>query len=371
MSNNPTKIKSWRALETLSRQAKKRSIKSLFEDDPKRFENFSAGIDGIFFDYSKQNINAETLDLLIDIAKSQKLEDKRTAMFAGEKINKSENRAVLHTALRRPETDEVLVDGKNIISDIHDVLGKMKDFSDQVRKGEYKGATGKQIKHIISIGIGGSDMGPRLVCHALGSGSSDITVDFVSNIDADDLLTVLKKSDPEKTLFLVVSKSFKTQDTLVNATTAKEWLSAKLPKAADIGRHFIAISANEKAAQEFGLSKENFYPIWNWVNGRFSVWSAVGLPICLKYGFETFRQLLDGGYLVDCHFTEQGLEKNIPVLMALISVWNRNFLDIKAQAILPYSQKLNCLPAYLRQQDMESNGKTVNSDGEFISCCRR
>ncbi len=367
MSNNPIQTKEWKALETLFQEEKDQHLNDLFKKDSARFDSFSTKIEGLFFDYSKQRVTNNSLKALLDLAKSSKIEEKRSAMFNGEKINTTENRAVLHTALRRPKSDSISVDKKNIIPDIHATLQKMEIFSENVRNGTYIGATGKPITQIVSIGIGGSNFGPHLVCKALKNSTTNLDVHFVSNIDAYDITRVFDHCDPETTIFIIISKGFKTQDTLINATTAKDWIIAKLPEGSDISKHFVAVSANKEAVIEFGISEDNSFPIWEWVNGRFSLWSAVGLPICLKFGFKVFKELLNGAYKMDQHFLTAPLEKNIPVLMALIGIWNRNFLNAQTLAILPYSQNLFFLPAYLRQLDMESNGKTANIDGDTIT----
>lgn len=367
MSNNPTQTNEWKELEKLSTQEKDQNLNNLFESDSERFEKFSTKIDGLFFDYSKQRVTDKIRTELLNLAKSCHIEQARDAMFEGQKVNITEDRAALHTALRRPKSDSVIIEGQNIMGDIHDTLHKMEIFSNAVRNGDYTGATGKPISQVISIGIGGSDFGPHLVCKALEDDHKGPKIHFVSNIDAHDITKALNQCDPETTLLIIISKSFKTQDTIINATTAKNWLISHLPDGSDISKHLVGVSENKRAAIEFGISKDNFFPIWEWVNGRFSLWSAVGLPICLKFGFKTFRNLLDGAYKMDQHFLSAPLEKNTPVLMALIGIWNRNFLNAQTLAILPYSQNLFFLPAYIRQLDMESNGKTVDMDGNKIT----
>jgi glucose-6-phosphate isomerase len=278
---------------------------------------------------------------------------------------------VLHTALRRPASDSVNVNGENVMPDIHNALEKIKIFTDAVRTDAHKGTTGKAIKKIISIGIGGSDLGPRLVSHALCTCAQkdDLILDtqFVSNIDGDDITQALQNANAEETLFVIISKSFKTQETLTNALTARQWLKDNLPDGADIAPHFIAVSSNVSAVADFGIYPDNIFPMWDWVNGRFSLWSAVGLSICLQHGFEKFEQLLAGAYQMDQHFLTTPLKENIPVLMALIGVWNRNFLNLSHLAILPYTQHLLHFPAYLQQLEMESNGKSVDYDEQPIT----
>jgi len=366
MSSNPTQHDAWKNLTEHAQNIQKTPVKSLFEADINRFDQFSTNHDSLFFDYSKQLITKEILDDLVTLAQECGLKEKRKALFSGDKINKTEGRSVLHTALREPKGSSLNVNGQNVSDDIHSTLNVMKDISDKVRSGKYLGSTGKPVTKIISIGIGGSDFGPRLICNALKDNIKDIKLDFVSNIDASDITHALGKSEPEKTLFIVISKSFTTNDTLINAGTAKKWLESQLPENSDISKQFIAVTTNATAARTFGVSDHNILPMWEWVNGRFSLWSAVGLPICLRFGFNVFQELLNGAYSIDKHFQEAPLDENIPVLMALIGIWNRNFLQSQTLAILPYSQRLFYLPAYLRQLDMESNGKTIDLEGNQI-----
>lgn len=367
MSNSPADKKEWQELSRLSREIENLHLNDLFTNDQNRFKNFSCHVDGLFFDYSKQRINDKIIQTLSSLANSCGVNEKRESMFAGKPINTTENRAVLHTALRRAETDSIVIEGNDVTADIHATLKKLKNFSETVRNKKYSGATGKPITQIISIGVGGSDLGPRLICETLGDNKNHIPTYFVSNIDGREIENALNQCNPETTLFIVVSKSFGTQETLTNATTAIKWLQSALPDDADVFKHFVAISANRKAAQDFGIIDDNFFPIWEWVNGRFSLWSAVGLPICIKLGYDVFEELLRGARAMDKHFQEASFEKNIPVLMALIGIWNRNFLSCRTHAILPYAQNLFYLPAYIQQLEMESNGKSVNLDGEPIT----
>ncbi len=371
MSNNPTDKKAWHKLKNLSLGVKKKHLNDLFKDDNNRFKELSIQIDGLFFDYSKQRVTKEVVSNLCDLLKECDFENKRNAMFQGEVINKTESRAVLHTALRRPITDNIEVNGESIIPIIHDTLKKIQNFSDSVRSGHYKGATGKEIKNIVSIGIGGSDLGPRLVSKALclSANKNDqiIHTEFVSNIDGDDIQKVLSTHNAEETLFIIISKSFKTQETLTNALTARQWLQDNLPNKTNIDQHFIAVSSNIEVAEKFGIDRNNIFSMWDWVNGRFSLWSAVGLSICLQHGFKKFEQLLQGAYIMDQHFLNAPLDKNIPVLMALIGIWNRNFLNLPYLAILPYAQNLLYFPAYLQQLEMESNGKNIDYEGKKIT----
>lgn len=371
MSSSPTQKPSWRKLEKLSAILKDKHLNDLFAKDKNRFNDLSLKTDGFFFDYSKQRLTKEVIYNLCGLLKESDFDNKRRAMFSGDAINNTEDRAVLHTALRRPITDEIVVNGDNITPLIHSTLEKMKEFSNVVRSGKHKGTTGKTIKKIISIGIGGSDLGPRLVSEALKTLTKTtdtmLETEFVSNIDGDDIQSALKASNAEETLFIVISKSFKTQETLANALTARKWLKDNLPKGVDIAPHFVAVSSNIKAVEDFGINPNNVFPMWDWVNGRFSLWSAVGLPLCLQHGFDKFEQLLDGAHNMDQHFLNAPLDQNVPVLMALIGIWNRNFLDLHNLAILPYAQNLFYFPAYLQQLEMESNGKNVDYDGNAIT----
>ena len=322
MSNNPTQKDEWKKLEKLSKKSV--NLNDLFSENPKRFDKFSLELDGILFDYSKQKITQDILANLLSLAKNSGVEEKRDAMFDGAKINVTEKRAVLHTALRCSSDHKVQIDGENITPLIQDTLKRIENLSSQIRKGQCFGTTGKPITQIISIGVGGSDLGSRMVYKALNDEKQPVKMHFVSNIDADDLSDTLKKCDPETTLFIVISKSFSTQETLTNAKTARKWIGQKLGNETNIANHFIAVSANIQAAEDFGIPKDNIYPMWNWVNGRFSLWSAVGLPIAIGLGFEIFSNLLRGAETIDKHFKTAPLSKNIPVLMALIHIWNRN-----------------------------------------------
>ena len=366
MSNNPTTKPAWADLTTIAQSLKKKHLNDFFAEDNNRVDNLTVKSDSFHLDYSRQRVTKEVITKLCDLLKSSGFEAKRDAMFSGEIINNTEERAVLHTALRRPNSDTVHVNGNNVIPVIHDALNKMKEFSNKVRDGDHKGVTGKNIKKIISIGIGGSDLGPRLVSKALETCANDeaqiLETIFVSNIDGDDIKAALKQCRAEETLFVVISKSFKTQETLTNALTARQWLKDNLPDGADIAPHFVAVSSNIEAVEKFGVNPENIFPMWDWVNGRFSLWSAVGLSLCLQHGFDKFEQLLAGAYQMDQHFLTTPLDENIPVLMAIIGVWNRNFLKLPFLAILPYAQSSLHFPAYLQQLEMESNGKTVDYD---------
>lgn len=355
MSNNPKQHQEWGKLQTHYNHIKNQKILSFFDQNKNRVNSLSKKDSGLFFDYSKQHITEETIALLCDMAIAQNVEQKRDAMFSGEKINATESRAVLHTALRTPDSRP----------EIQNTLKQIEKLSTLIRNGALKGATGKQIKNVVSLGVGGSDLGPRLICDTLKT-DKDFPVSFVSNIDPYDFDDVLRKCDPETTLFIVISKSFSTHETMKNFKRAKNWIS-QIIDSTDIMDHFIAISANEKLALESGFKADYILPIWDWVNGRFSVWSAVGLPIAIALGFDQFKSLLAGAHKADCHFKNTPLENNIPVIMALIGIWNINFMNHLRLAVLPYTQQLYYLPAYLQQLDMESNGKSVDLDGDMIT----
>lgn len=365
MSNNPTQLSSWENLAKLSKT--RINLNDLFLKNRKRFEDFSVEDNGVFLDFSKQLINEEILKNLAGLLDETGFIDKRDKMFSGQKINTTEDRAVLHTALRAPHTVKIKVDGKDIIPDIHHTLDRMKALSVQVRSGEYIGATGKAITNIVSIGIGGSDLGPRMVYNALNDHKQPVKTYYVSTIDPDEIDGVLQACDPEATLFIVVSKSFGTQETLTNSLFAQKWLQQNLPAGSDINKHFIAVTANIDAAIKFGITEQNIFPMWDWVSGRFSLWSAVGLSLAIGLGFDQFQKLLRGARAMDEHFKSTPLIKNIPVLAALMGIWNRNFLNLSSHVVLPYIQKLSGLPAYLQQLEMESNGKHTDLDGNIIT----
>jgi len=356
MPNNLTQKTEWNDLKSHCDDVKGEQILSFFDKEKERFETLSQSIDGLFFDYSKQRLNDDTINKLCALARSCDLENKRDAMFAGEKINKTEGRAVLHTALRDP----------NAPAEVTQTLDRIKDISDQIRNHKFISATGKPIEKIISLGVGGSDLGPRLVCNTLKS-KNDFSVYFVSNIDPYDIEAALQNCDPETTLFIVISKSFGTHETMENFKRAKIWLENSISNNKGIMSHFIAITANKKDALQSGFDQNNILPMWEWVNGRFSVWSAVGLPIAIALGFEKFQEFLNGAHNIDTHFKEKPLEENIPVLMALLGIWNINFLNHYLFAVLPYAQELFHLPAYLQQLDMESNGKSADMEGNLIT----
>jgi len=361
-----TQLPAWQALEGHRRSWEGRSLRAAFAADPDRFARFSVEFNGLLFDYSKQLIDAETLPLLCDLARARHLDVQRDAMFDGARINSSEGRAVLHTALRNRGERPVIVDGEDVMPAVRDVLSAMRRFCMQVRSGGWRGYSSKRITDVVNIGIGGSDLGPKMACAALTPYASVLRSHFVSNVDASDLAETLKGLQAETTLFIVVSKTFTTQETLANAYSARNWFIDQGGNMEEISRHFVAVSTNAKLVREFGIDPENMFGFWDWVGGRYSLWSAVGLSLALAIGFDHFEDLLDGGFAVDEHFRNAPLEQNIPVLMALLGVWNGNFWGAASQAVLPYDQYLHHFPAYLQQLEMESNGKRVTRSGELV-----
>ena len=342
------------------------SIKDLFAKDPERFDKFSIYLGDILLDYSKNRINEETMALLIQLARECKLKDAIEAMFNGEKINETEKRAVLHTALRNRSGKPVLTEGKDVMPDIQAVLERMKDFSGRVISGDWKGFTGKEITDVVNIGIGGSDLGPVMVTEGLKAYKTRLNMHFVSNVDATQIAETLKGLDPETTLFLIASKTFTTQETMANANSAKEWFLKAGAKEADVAKHFAALSTNESGVSAFGIDTRNMFEFWDWVGGRYSLWSAIGLSICLAIGFEKFEELLTGAYEADEHFRNAEFEENIPVIMALLGIWYNNFFEAESSAILPYDQYLHRFAAYFQQGDMESNGKYIDRNGKRV-----
>ncbi|MEZ5823375.1 MAG: glucose-6-phosphate isomerase [Geminicoccaceae bacterium] len=356
----------WKALEAHAETVGKRHLRELFAGDSERFTTFSFAQDDLLLDLSKQRMTGETLDLLLDLARFADVEGWRDRMFTGEKINVTEDRAVLHTALRNRSNRPVMVDGEDVMPAVNGVLERIEAFTGRVRSGAWKGTTGESITDIVNIGIGGSDLGPLMVCEALKPWQRhDLRPHFVSNVDGAHLHHTLATLDPARTLFIIASKTFTTQETMTNAASARAWLLENLP-GADVARHFVAVSTNAEAVSAFGIDTDNMFGFWDWVGGRYSLWSAIGLPIALAIGFNHFRELLEGAHAMDEHFRTAPLAGNLPVLMALAGIWNRNFLDISSLAILPYDQHLSRLAAYLQQGDMESNGKFVRRDGERV-----
>jgi glucose-6-phosphate isomerase len=356
----------WLELKLHQKEAAHFSLRDLL-DSPSRFHDFCLRLDGVLFDFSKHLVTPETRDLLISLARSCGVEELRDSMFLGEKINLSENRPVLHTALRAPKSAQILVDGENVIPFVHDVLNRMIAFSNAVRSGDHKGFTGKLITDIVSIGIGGSDLGPRFVTSALRDYHDGPAVHFISNVDGSAISSVLKGVSPETTLFVIASKTFTTEETMLNAKVAKEWFLKLAPEAA-IAQHFVALSTNEADVVRFGIAKENMFPFREWVGGRYSVWSAIGLPVMLAVGPENFHAFLAGAYTMDQHFCSVPLENNIPVTMALLGIWYRNFFNYPSHLFLPYDDRLARLAKFIQQMDMESNGKSVDRDGNSVSC---
>jgi glucose-6-phosphate isomerase len=368
MSNNPVFIPEWSALIAHAQKRSNFLIRDMFSANPNRFAEFSLSFKGLFFDYSKNNINAETLNLLMALARQQNIESARDKMFSGDLTNTTESRPVLHTALRAPAHASVTVGSENIVPFVHNILKKIERFCDDIHQGIHTGHTGKRITHVVNLGTGGSYLGPQVAVEALSTFKvPGIKTFFVSNVDGSEIDRVLKITPPEETLFIIASKTFTTQETITNAHTAKKWLISKLGHSVNLGRHFIALSINDKAAQDFGIHPDLIFPFRDWVGGRFSLWSSIGMSIALSVGFENFQKLLNGAYDMDQHFRSEPLESNMPVLLALIGIWNRNFLNRQAQAIIPYDARLSRFPAFLQQLDMESNGKSVDLDGKQIT----
>ena len=362
---NPTQTKSWKALQAQFELEKDTAIIDRFKQNPNRFEEFSIEWEDFFVDYSKNRLSQETLDLLQNLAKECGLQDAIKGYFEGEKINQTEDRAVLHTALRAAATEQIYVDGLDVVPEVQAVNEKIHSFCTSVIDGTHKGYTGKAISTIVNIGIGGSDLGPAMVTEALEYYKNHLTVHFVSNVEGDHVRETIKKLDPETTLFVIVSKTFTTQETLSNATTIRKWFLTHAPESA-IAKHFIAVSTNLEKIEAFGIHPDSVFPMKDWVGGRFSLWSAVGLSIALAVGPDNFQALLKGAQAMDQHFKTTPFEKNIPVVLGLISIWYNNFWNAESEAIIPYTQYLRNLPAYLQQGIMESNGKGVDRNGERI-----
>ena len=362
-----TETPAWKALQAHFGEVKDLTLRDLFAADPTRGERLNAEGAGLYLDYSKHRITDETLRLLLALARERGVEARRDAMLRGEKINVTEGRAVLHTALRLPGGARVAVDGQDVVPDVHEVLGRMATFAQAVRAGEWRGHTGQPIRNIVNIGIGGSDLGPVMAYEALKHyAQRDLTVRFVSNVDGTDLTEKTRDLDPEQTLFVVSSKTFTTQETMANAGSARAWLLAALGDEAAVARHFVAVSTNAQAVQKFGIDAANMFGFWDWVGGRYSLDSAIGLSLMIAVGPEHFRDLLAGFHDMDEHFAKAPLERNLPVLMALLGVWYGNFFGAQTLAVLPYDQYLAYFPAYLQQLDMESNGKSVTLGGERV-----
>ncbi|MGV0939047.1 glucose-6-phosphate isomerase [Empedobacter sp. ULE_I140] len=363
---NPTTTKAWNALEQHFQTIQHTSIKELFAQNANRFEKFSIQYPSLLVDYSKNRINAETIQLLVDLAKEMDVDTAIQQMFEGDVINVTEKRAVLHTALRNRSNEEVLVDGKDVMPQINEVLDQMKSFSEKVISGEWKGFSGKEITDVVNIGIGGSDLGPVMVTEALKHYKTRLNIHFVSNIDGTHLAETFKEINPETTLFIVASKTFTTQETMTNAFSAKEWFLNSDAQEADVAKHFVALSTNAEGVANFGIDTANMFQFWDWVGGRYSLWSAIGLSIALAVGFDNFEELLEGAHEMDVHFKTETLDQNIPVVLALLGIWYNNFFGADSVALLPYEQYLSRFAAYFQQGDMESNGKYVGRDGKKV-----
>jgi len=362
-----TDLAIWHDLQDHYNKIANLQMRDMFADDPHRFDKYSLHFNDILFDYSKNRITDATLPLLFKLARQQKLDKKIEAMFSGEKINQSEDRAVLHIALRNRSNRPIMVDGHNVNTDVNKILDKMRDFCDAVHSGSWRGFTGKVITDVVNIGIGGSDLGPRMVVRALQPYSTGkIQTHFVSNVAQAELLSTLSKLNPETTLFLIASKTFTTQETMTNALSARSWLVEALSDQSAVDKHFVAISTNKEKVIEFGINPDNIFEFWDWVGGRFSLWSAIGLSIPLSIGMENFEALLTGAHQIDEHFRLTPFEQNIPVIMALLGIWYNNFFEAQSQAILPYGHYLRYFPAYMQQGDMESNGKGVDINGQPV-----
>jgi glucose-6-phosphate isomerase len=362
-----TSTSSYQSLRNHAAQAREWQMRELFAQDPQRFERLSVEAAGLFLDYSKNRLDGRTLELLAQLARERGVERLRDAMFAGEKINLTEGRAVLHTALRAPANRPFTLDGQDVTGDVHAVLDHIKTFSDAVRNGTWKGHTGKEITDVVNIGIGGSDLGPKMVCLALRQFAHPrLTMHFVSNVDGHDMDAALSRVNPETTLFIIASKTFTTAETMMNANTARAWFLQNAPEEA-LAKHFVAVSTNVEAIKKFGIDPANMFPFWDWVGGRYSVWSAIGLPVALCVGYGYFADFLAGAHAMDEHFRSVPIEQNLPMILGLVGFWNREFLDCPSVSIAPYHQDLNRFPAYLQQLDMESNGKRVTRAGDIIT----
>ena len=364
---NPANTAAWKKLQEHHKEIKQVSLQELFQNDPKRFDKFSCCTKDLVLDYSKNRITQKTIGLLVDLAKECQLEKCRSLFFSGAAINATEHRAVLHTALRNFSSQPIYVEGKNVMPEVKKVLRQMKSFCESIHNGKHRGYTGKRIKYIVNIGIGGSDLGPLMVTEALKPyWKKGIETYFVSNIDGSHIAETLKKVNAEETLFLIASKTFTTQETMTNAFTARNWFLKKAKKESHIAKHFVALSTNEKEVLRFGIDSKNMFAFWDWVGGRYSLWSAIGLSISLTIGFKAFSDLLKGAHHIDKHFREAPLKENMPVILALLGIWYTNFFGAQTEAILPYDQYLHRFPAYFQQGNMESNGKQTDRSGKPV-----
>ncbi len=363
---DPTKTEAWKRLTALYSENKEKEMKDLFRDNPERAEDFSIKWEDFYVDFSKNRINKQVQDALVDLATECGLKEAIESYYTGEVINKTEGRPVLHTALRSSENFEVLVDGENVMPEVYEARKKIKKFSAEVIGGVRKGYTNLPFTDVVNIGIGGSDLGPVMVTEALKFYKNHLNLHYISNVDGDHVQEILKDLKAETTLFVIVSKTFTTQETLSNANTARDWFKRTSPSK-EVSKHFVAVSSNITQVEEFGIASENIFPMWDWVGGRFSLWSAVGLSISLGIGYEQFEELLEGAQQMDLHFRNENFDKNIPVQLALLSIWYNNFFGAESEAVIPYTQYLQKLPSYLQQAIMESNGKSVDRNGNPVS----
>jgi glucose-6-phosphate isomerase len=363
---DPTETNAWQRLTAHYLMMQATTMRELFIEDPDRFKKFNKSFEDILIDYSKNIITQETLNDLFQLAKECELENAIHSMFHGDKINKTENRSVLHVALRNLSNEPVISDGRNVMPEVNKVIDQMKDFSGRLLSGQWKGTTGKPITDIVNIGIGGSDLGPYMVTEALRPFWKNIHPHFVSNVDGTHIVETVKHLDPETTLFIIASKTFTTQETMTNAESAKQWFLEKTNGKGDVAKHFVAVSTNTQAVAAFGIDPQNMFVFWDWVGGRYSLWSSIGLSIICTIGYENFIQLLEGAHSMDNHFKSESLENNIPVILALIGIWYGNFFDAASEAILPYDQYLHRFAAYFQQGNMESNGKHVDRNGQPV-----
>ncbi|MBI9076786.1 MAG: glucose-6-phosphate isomerase [Desulfatibacillum sp.] len=365
---NPAKTRAWLFLEKHYHDIKDIQMRDFFKENPRRFDTFSLALEDILVDYSKNRITQKTLELLLNLAHETGLKEMIDSMFSGQNINETENRAVLHTALRHQGPEPVMVDGQDVMPEVRAVLDQMRVFSDQVISGQWKGYTGKSITDVVNIGIGGSDLGPVMVTECLKPyAKPDMAVHFVSNVDGTHIAETLKGLNPETTLFMIASKTFTTQETMTNAFTARDWFLKTAGDKVHVASHFVALSTNTEAVEEFGIDPRNIFRFWDWVGGRYSLWSAIGLSIACYVGFENFHELLKGAYAMDVHFKKEPFDQNIPVILALIGIWYNNFFNAQTEAILPYDQYMHRFPAYFQQGNMESNGKSVDRDGNRVT----
>lgn len=365
-NHNPTETQAWQKLEILFMTMQATHMRELFAEDPARFDKYHIQFQDILVDYSKNIVHDEVMKELLNLAKETELQSAIEAIYRGEKINQTENRAVLHTALRNRSNTPVIVDGEDVMPEVNRVLKQMKTFADALLNGTWKGYTGKSITHIVNIGIGGSDLGPYMVTEALRPYWSTITPLFVSNVDGTHIAETLKKVDPETTLFIIASKTFTTQETMTNAESARAWFLEKTNNKGEVAKHFVAVSTNTVEVTKFGIAAENMFVFWDWVGGRYSLWSSIGLSIACTIGYANFEKLLNGAHAMDTHFRHEPFEKNIPVILALLGIWYNNFFGAASEAILPYDQYLHRFAAYFQQGNMESNGKAVGRDGEPV-----